>query len=376
MNGSGSFKPDTPLAMAKDDSPWGSSGTAGESGGESGGAPPPVAEPAAAPPKQDPVNPWLTSEPEPAARRSASIDDIFRKGRGGGPGLPDSARPHLRWLPLIGVGLVGGWLLSTCVHMLAQDERGLVTTLGRYTQTVGPGLQLTLPWPVQALTSAPTGREVTTLLPEKDAETLMATRDGELIDLSFQIRWKISDLKQFTYDLPEGEAAIRRLADAEMRASVAELPFDAVWGGKQQAELQGRVLGRVQRVLSAWHAGVSVAGIEVLRAAPPGRLADTFQKISAAREGARKNHEDAERYSVSQVKDATTEAEDFDRLYAQYKLAPAVTRQRMYYEMMDRVLANNPVVVGGSGMPAPQPPGSDAVPPLVPAAAATPQAGQ
>ena len=397
MIGTGSLERIAPLAMAKDDSPWGTGGgAAGGTAGDTpeagapatGAAPAPAPSPAPSPaPAPGPANPWLTPEIEPAPRRSASIEDIFRGRGGGGSDGRDSGGPgasllgNMRWLPLITAALIGGWLVSTTVHMLAQDERGLKTTLGRYTETVGPGLQLTLPWPLQALTISPTGREVTTALPEKDAETLMNTRDGELIDLAFQVRWRISDLKQYTYDLPEGEAAIRRLADAEMRVSVAELPFDAVWSGKQQAELQTRVLGRVQRVLDAWHAGVTVAGVEVLRAAPPGRLSDTFKKIGSAREGARKNREDAARYRDKHIQEATTEAADFDRIYAEYVLAPQVTRQKMYYEMMDRVLSNNQVAIGGSGVaapppPAPQPATDAGAPPAASGTAAAPKAGQ
>ena len=36
---------------------------------------------------------------------------------------------------------------------------------------------------------------------------------------------------------------------------------------------------------------------------------------------------------------AQGEAAEFDKVYEQYKLAPQVTRQRMYYETMERVLS-------------------------------------
>ena len=50
-----------------------------------------------------------------------------------------------------------------------------------------------------------------------------------------------------------------------------------------------------------------------------------------------------------------------NQVYAQYKVAPAVTRTRMYYEMMERVLRANPVVVGGS--PAAYPPPTNGLTP-------------
>ena len=320
--------------MAKHDNPWGGGGGgAGANSGDPGpGDPASDAEPAPGG-EADPRNPWLTPEAEPAPRRSASIEDIFRNRRGGGaPGgglLPSGSNAGLRWLPWLVGGAVAAWLASTSVHILAQDERALVTTLGRYTETIGPGLHLTMPWPLQSVLRQQTGLEATTLLPEKEAETLMPTSDGELIDVSFQVRWRISDLKQFTFNLPDGEGAIRRLADAEMRAGVAELPFDALWGGTKQADLQQRVLGRVQKVLDAWHSGVTLSAIEVLRAGPPGRLAETFQKIGTAKEEAGKNRERALQWRAQVIKDANSEAGDFEQAYATYKIAPAVTRRKM-----------------------------------------------
>ena len=46
---------------------------------------------------------------------------------------------------------------------------------------------------------------------------------------------------------------------------------------------------------------------------------------------------------------AQADAAAFDKVYAQYKLAPEVTRRRMYYETMERVLSSNDkVLVSGN----------------------------
>ena len=45
------------------------------------------------------------------------------------------------------------------------------------------------------------------------------------------------------------------------------------------------------------------------------------------------------------------DAASFDKIYAQYKLAPEVTRQRLYYETMERVLrANDKTVIEAGGV--------------------------
>ena len=358
MTGFGSSGPGPNSAISKSEGPWGS----GERGSDTAGEAPPAEAPAD---EAGPRNPWLSpDEASTPPRRSASIEQIFRNlGGGGSPQRPAAA---LRWLPLAALGLLSGWLVSTSVHVIKPDERALVITMGRYTETLGPGLHVTMPWPAQTVLRRDVGKEVTTSLPDKDAETLMLTRDGALIDLTFQLRWQVSDLRQFSFGLADPEAAIRRLADAEMRSAVAELAFDDIFSGKRQAELQQRVMGRVQAVLNAWHAGVTVTGVEVLRRGPPAQLAAAFQKITAAQSDADKLRERTQAWRGQQLANANIEARDFGEIYAKYQLAPAVTRTKMYYEMMDRVQRNNTVVLGGSAAPGPI--AAPAPPPPAPAA--------
>lgn len=316
-------------------------------------APPPPAETESEP--RPARNPWLPpAEDASTQRRSASMEDLLRTRRplpGGGRRPGNGA--------ILGIALTGvlsAWLLSTSIHVLAQGERGVVTTFGRYAATIGPGLNLTLPWPIQAVTRREVGKELVTLLPDKEAETLMLTRDGELIDVRLQVRWRVSDLRLFTYAFPDSEAALRRLSDSAIRAAVAEMTFDEIRSGKRQAELQQRVAQRMQRVLDGWKAGISISAVEVTSAKPPVKLADTFKKIDAANEEARKNHEVAVAYAGQLKYNAEAKARAFDKAYDLYRIAPDVTRSRIYYETMEKVLRNNPVVIGGTGAGVTPPP--------------------
>lgn len=299
----------------------------------------------------EPRNPWLNQEPDPRPRRSANIDDIFRQRSGGGAGL----RP--RWIGVIVGAILAAWVAASSVHLLERNEQALVMTMGRNTAEIGAGLHFTLPWPLQTLIRRDLGTEVLTQVPDKESETLMPTRDGELIDVGFQVRWQVTDLKAFAFNLPEGEAAIRRLADAQVRAAVAELPFAATFDGDRRGQLQLSAAQRTQRVLDTWHAGVKVLSIELVRVAPPARLADAFQKITKARDEARRQHDNDEAWRQQELGNARSEAAEFEEVYAQYKIAPAVTRTRMYYETIERILRANPVTVGGTA-PANAPPPS------------------
>ena len=57
----------------------------------------------------------------------------------------------------------------------------------------------------------------------------------------------------------------------------------------------------------------------------------------------------AQAFAQKKVAAAQADAAAFNMVYAQYKLAPEVTRRRMYYETMERVLSgNDKVLVSGN----------------------------
>ena len=261
------------------------------------------------------------------------------------------------WFGWAMLGVAAAWLISSSIHVLDQGERGILTTFGRYEATLSPGLNVTMPWPLQTVKRVEVGKERVTALPDKETETLMLTRDGQLIDIRLQVRWRISDPRRYSYAFPNGEAALKRLADSTIRTAVAEFNFDELRGGKRRAELHQRVQTRLQRVLDVWGAGVKVAGIEVTGANYPAKLAETSKLIDKANEDARKEHESAAAYANDRRRTAEAEALAFDKAYALYKAAPDVTRSRIYYETIEKVLRNNQVVLGGnSGITLPPPP--------------------
>ncbi|MEQ1496386.1 MAG: hypothetical protein ABL912_11595, partial [Novosphingobium sp.] len=118
-----------------------------------------------------------------------------------------------------------------------------------------------------------------------------------------------------------------------------------------------------------WGAGVKVAGIEVTGANYPAKLAETSKLIDKANEEARKDHEISAAYANDRRQKAEAEATAFDKAYALYKAAPDVTRSRIYYETIEKVLRNNQVVLGGSG-------GITLPSPLAPKAASGQQEGR
>ncbi len=347
--------------MAGRKSPWGGDST-GEApaaeGADTDPAPPGKGDPEPQAPK-GPRNPWHSpSDGEP--RRSASIEDIFRSRKGGGgeggggggsfPKLPP--RPDGKsWLPLIAGALALLWIGTTSYHQLEPKEQGLVTTFGKYTRTIGDGVSWTLPWPLQVVSRSEATQTRFFNIPDNEAEKLMLTSDQSLVNLRYLVRWNIKNLKLYTFQLEGPEATLKEVAEAAMRASVAEVPLSGVMGGAGQAQIGASVHQRMQAVLDAYHSGINVLGVDIQRAVPPAEVNEAFQQVTVAQQEAQRNMSTAQAYAKQVIAAAEGETAEFNLLYDQYKLAPEVTRRRLYYQTMEQVLSNNDkVVVEGNGV--------------------------
>ena len=91
-------------------------------------------------------------------------------------------------------------------------------------------------------------------------------------------------------------------------------------------------------MLDAYRSGVAVQGIDIKKTDPPERVVEAFKGVSAAQQDAETETNRARAWAQQLLARAEGDAAAFDKVYEQYKLAPEVTRRRMYYETMERVL--------------------------------------
>src|SRR3546814_8543025 len=90
----------------------------------------------------------------------------------------------------------------------------------------------------------------------------------------------------------------------------------------------------------SYNAGVHVLGVDIKQPDPPKEVDEAFKDVSASQQDAQKYLNDANAYAQQLTAQAQGEAASFDRVYAEYRLAPEVTRKRMYFETMENVLSN------------------------------------
>ena len=313
--------------------PWGS-----PPGGGGGNEPPHDEEPAGGPWGEQPRKRGGKGDPV------TSLDEFLQRSRtrfggGSGGGFSFGGRPNGSILTWALLGMLALWLLFTSMHRIAAEERGVVTRFGRYSYTLSPGFGLTLPSPIDRVQKV----NVTDIRNEDIGsaaeETLMLTGDQNIIDIAYQVRWNIRDPEQFLYELAEPEDTIRQVAQSAMRQIISQVSLqDAM--GVARGDIEARVQEEMQQTLDAYKSGVLIQGVAIRQADPPSAVNEAFKEVTAAQQQAQSDINKANAYALQLRQIAQGEATAFDKVYEQYKLAPEVTRRRMYYETMERVLRN------------------------------------
>ena len=283
-------------------------------------------------------------------RRPQGLDDLLKRGPFG-PGMPKMPGGRSLWFA-IGGGLVALWIATTSIHILDAGEEGVVTTLGSYSRTVGPGFSFSAPLPIERVQKVSTLEIRTVDIPSGSAQNLVLTGDANIINLAYTVRWNVRDPERFLFQLEDAEGTVRDAAESAMRATIANFTLaQAIGSGRTDIEAQ--VQDRLQRILDAYNSGVRVEGVAIRDSAPPTEVEEAFNNVNAARQEAESFQNQARAYAQQVTQRAQGDAGAFDRIYEQYRLAPEVTRRRLYYETMERVLgpADKTVVDSGGVVP-------------------------
>ncbi len=295
---------------------------------------------------EDPApGPW-GEQPRRRASKGApvtSLDEFLQRSRsrmgGGGGGFNfggQSGRSFFTWAL---IALVTLWVLVTSFHSIDGKERGVVTRFGRYSHTLTPGVGITLPAPIDQVEKVNVDEIRNIDLGSAAEETLMLTGDQNIIDIAYQVRWNIRDPEQFIYELAAPEDTIRQVAESAMRQVISQVSLQDAMGAAR-GEIEARVQEEMQQTLDSYQSGVLIQGVAVRQADPPAQVNEAFKQVTAAQQAAQSDINQANAYALQLRQIAQGEATAFDKVYEQYRLAPEVTRRRMYYETMERVLRN------------------------------------
>lgn len=312
-----------------DKGPWGGGGDSGNGSGGGGG-------------DDGPRNPW--SMP-PAGKRgkiggSTSLDEFLKRARTGGPGGGPSfpANAGRLWLAAV-AALILVWIAFTSFHSIGPQERGVVTMFGKYTGTLNPGIQFTLPAPIMRVQVEDVQNTRTESFPAGGGSqpNLMLTGDQNIVDLAYSVRWNVKSPEDYVFEIKNPQETVRAVAESSMRAAVAAKNLTQAIGSGR-GEIEADVQTRMQALLDEYQSGVRVLGVSIQKAAAPAEVDNAFKAVTAAQQEAQSNLNRSRAYAQQVIARAQGDATEFDKIYEQYRMAPDVTRRRLYYETMEQVL--------------------------------------
>ncbi len=277
---------------------------------------------------------------------------------------------------LIGGGLVVLWLLSG-IFIVNPDEEGIVLRFGKYVRTVGPGPHYHLPNPIETVYKP----KVTQVLrgevgfrsvgqgstfqqgqlrtvPE---EASMLTGDENIVSVQFSVQYKISNPVEYLFNVTNQAAVVRNAAEAAMREVIGKSMIDsALTDGK--IRIQSDATELLQKILNRYEVGVQIIAVQLQDVHPPREVVDAFKDVASAREDksriineaeAYRNEvlpkargqsaelvNQAEAYKETRVQTAQGRANRFLSVLAEYEKAQDITRKRLYFEAMEKILSN------------------------------------
>lgn len=200
-----------------------------------------------------------------------------------------------------------------------------------------------------------------------DTEGIMITSDFNLIDIDFYMEYKVSDPIAYLYNSKEPEYILKNIALAAIRSTVIDYTVDeAMTTGKTQ--IQSEIKQKMYDELEKQNIGLQIVNITVQDAEPPTQaIVSAFKAVETAKQGKDTAINNAKKYQNEQIPAAEANADKitqnaeaqkeariaeaqgqvarFNSMYEQYKLNPLITKERMYYETLEKVMNDNKVII-------------------------------
>ncbi|HEX9707707.1 MAG TPA: FtsH protease activity modulator HflK [Steroidobacteraceae bacterium] len=266
------------------------------------------------------------------------------------------------------LGLVAIWALFGSFYLNEAAERSVITRFGKYVKTTTGGFNMRLPWPIDRRTVV----NVTEFRSFTD-RTRMLTQDEALVDINLAVQYRRADPVKFAFNVRDPEETLGEVSESAIREVIGQSKLDFVLETGRQ-EIGAKTKDLVQRTIAAYNTGIEVISVNLQDVSVPEQVAPAQKDAIKAREDKERSTLSAQTYAndivpkargaqVSVVEgarayrsrviaDAEGETSRFLQLASEYERAPAVTRQRLYLQTIEQVLASTAKIlvdVEGSG---------------------------
>ncbi len=268
------------------------------------------------------------------------------------------------------------WILSG-IYIIDPAEKGVVLRFGAFQEETSQGPHWHLPYPIESLNRVNVEQIRTAQIGYRDAarnrrggnvssESLMLTKDENMIDAKFAVQYKINDVQAYLFNVANPDITLRHAVESAIRQVVGKNSMDYVLTNGRVA-IADSIKEQSQELLNIYKVGLLITTVNMQDAQPPEPVQAAFSDAVKAREDkqrlineaqtyandilpksrgkAARMVEEAKAYKSEVVSKSEGETARFKQILTEYQKAPEVTKERLYRETMEGVLANTSKVV-------------------------------
>ncbi len=306
-------------------------------------------------------DPWSSGNQQPP-----DLDDVFRnvssKVRsifgGDGSGRKSSESSGNSGIFSLILLLLVFWIGWDAVHIIDAAERGVVMRFGKFSRELQPGINLTLPRPVESLIKVNVSN-----VRSVDDRGHMLTEDENLVEFSYQVQYRVASAQDFLFEVRSPEITLRQAAESALRESVGTNGLDDILEGSTRELVRQETQRVLQETLDSYQAGILITQFNLTDVTVPSQVQEAYSDVIRAREdrerfieearvhlnsvvpeargAAARIVQEAQGYREATIALAEGEADRFSALLTEYRLAPEVTRKRLYLQTMESVLSRS-----------------------------------
>ena len=281
-------------------------------------------------------------------------------------------------------------LASNCVYIIEEQEQAVLVTLGKPSVVTTPGPHVKVPF-IQDVYIVPmvingfsigyTQGDYTNTAGYNGysvngsyasavsvtSESMMITSDYNFVNVDFFLEYQVSDPERYLFASDNPESILRNLALSYIRDTIGLHSVDEViTTGKNeiQAEIKEKLSNRLQQD----DIGLQLINITIQDSEPPtDEVKDAFKNVETAKQGKETAINNAKKYESEQlpaaraqedsilksadaekegrINDAKAQVAVFSAMYQEYQKNPAMTKQRMFYEAMEKMLPDMKIII-------------------------------
>ena len=281
-------------------------------------------------------------------------------GGNSGSSIPGPGSPGFKGMIAIAGVLLVLFLGYKSFYTVAPAERGVVLQFGAYKDITQPGPHFMIPF-VQDVVKV----NVDQISSFRHGATML-TRDENIVDIELTVQARIQDAADYLFQDQNPEKTLRDATETAVRETIGKSDLDFILT-EGRSRIGAQIRESIQETVNLYKTGLEVTSVNTQPAKPPEAVKGAFDDAIKAREdkeklenqaeayaneivpkargGAARKMEDAKAYKSQVIAQAEGETSRFLAVLKEYEIAPEVTRNRLYIETVQNVLANTTKVL-------------------------------